>query len=546
MPVPIAPGESLPRSAWISLAIGTTTAFLVTVDATVVNVAFPSIAEDLRAGPTGLSWIVSGYAVALASFLLLTGRLADRFGRKRVFLVGLGLFVVASLFCGLAPTTGLLVAGRVLQATGGAVLLAVSLALVLPQFPADRRAMAVGYWGAMGSLGAAFGPSIGAVVIEAFGWRAIFLLNVPTGVLIFALAWWHFAESSDPAARGERLDMIGVPLGTFGVAMLMVAMVQGGDWGYASTRTLAFVVVGVVLLPLLIWRSMTHPRPLLDLELFRVRSFSSSTAAFFLYSLGFVSGFLLNSLLMQRLWGYSVLETGFGLTPGPLLAALVSAPAGRFADRYGHRWLVTTGCAACATGYVLLLVRIDADPSYARVFLPANILVGVGIGLSIASLTSAALSDISPQRFAVGNATVQTVRQVGAAFGIAAVAALFGDRSGEAALTGYERGYVWVILAFAAAAIAMMASFPAGSATTRRRPRCAPRPRAAAADLHASSRPASPTSSPGLSRRTLTRQRNQHERGAGHTTRLCDGPYSWGGVIMQMKVAVFFVGFATS
>ncbi len=459
--------EPVPREAWLALAVGTATAFLVVVDVSVVNVAFPSIADDLGSGAAGLSWIVSGYSVSLASFLLLAGRLADRMGRKRVYLAGLATFVAASLICGLAVNTGMLIGARVVQAIGGAALFPASLALALPLFPASRRAMAIGWWGSMGALGAAFGPSIGALFIDWFSWRAIFLLNVPTGVVLFAMATRFFSESLDARARDERLDLIGVPIGTVGVALIMVAIVQGEDWGYADARAVGFFLVGATLLPLLIWRSLTHPRPLLDLALFRIRSFWSSTGAFFLYSLGFVAGFLMNSLLMQRLWDYSVLETGFGLTPGPLVATLLSAPAGRYADRWGHRWLVSAGCALCAGSYLLLLVRLDSEPSYLTVFLPANLLLGVGVGLSIASMTSAALADVGPERFAVGNATVRTIQQVGGAIGIAAVVALFGDPAIADAVPAFRHAYLWVVVAFGAAAAAMVVTFPQGSAVDR-------------------------------------------------------------------------------
>ena len=470
MSAPAASVEPVSREAWLALAVGTSTAFLVVVDLSVVNVAFPSIAEDLGSGAAGLSWIVSGYSVSLASFLLLAGRLADRVGRKRVYLGGLTAFVAASLVCGLAVNTEMLIAARVAQAVGGAALFPSSLALILPLFPPGRRALAIGWWGSMGALGAAFGPSIGALFIDWFSWRAIFLLNVPTGALLSVMAVRFFTESLDPDARDQQLDLIGVPLGTAGVALVMVAIVQGEEWGYGDARTVAFFLVGLSLLPVLIWRSMTHPRPLLDLSLFRIRSFWSSIAAFFLYSLGFVSGFLMSSLLMQRHWGYSVLETGFGLTPGPLIATVLSAPAGRYADRWGHRWLVSAGCALCAGSYLLLLLRIGEAPAYVAVFLPANLMLGVGVGLSIASMTSAALADVPAQRFAVGNATVRTVQQLGGAVGIAAVVALFGDPTVSESISAFEHAYLWVVVAFGTAAVAMIALFPTGSAAERSHP----------------------------------------------------------------------------
>ena len=460
--------EQVERRSWLALGAATAATFMVVVDVSVVNVAFPSIQESLDVSQTALSWIVSGYSITVGSFLLLAGRMADRRGRRRVFHLGLTVFAVGSLFCGLAPSVEVLIAARVVQALGGALITPASLAMVLPEFPMSRRSAAIGVWGAMGALGAAFGPSIGALLINGLGWRWIFYINLPIAVAVMAASHRLVRESRDETVAG-RLDVVGVPVGTSAIALIMVAIVQGEVWGYNDGRVIAFAVVGVGLLPLFLWRSRSHANPLLDLTLFRVRSFWASTASFGLYSLGFTAGFLMSSLLLQRLWHFSVLEAGFGLTPGPITATLLSFPAGRLADRLGHRWLVSAGAALCGLSYLLLFVRVGESSAYFSVFLPSNLILGLGVGLSIAAFTSAAMSDIPPTRFAISSATVRTVQQVCFALGISVVVALFGSPEAGDLLSGFQRAWVWVVACFAASAMLCAVAFPSGTAARRAR-----------------------------------------------------------------------------
>lgn len=336
------PPTEVSREAWLALAVATSAAFLVVIDVSVVNVALPSIAEDFTATTTELSWVVSGYNIALASLVLLAGRLADRRGRRKIFILGVIGFLAGSALCGLAPGAGSLIAARIVQAIGGAMLTPASLAMVLPQFPLAKRGVAIGVWGAMGALGAAFGPSVGAFLIEASSWRLIFLINVPIGILVVIAATRLVPESRDETATGP-LDLVGVPIGVAGVALVMWGIVRSESAGITDASVLGLIVIGLALIPVVVWRSARHPAPLLDLSLFRSRSFSVATAAFWVYSLGFTAGFLLNSFMLQRLWGMSVLETGFALTPGPIVGAISSAPLGSVSDRIGHRWVVAAG-----------------------------------------------------------------------------------------------------------------------------------------------------------------------------------------------------------
>lgn len=456
------PAAEVTREAWLALAVATSAAFLVVIDVSVVNVALPSIAADFDATTTQLSWVVSGYNIALASLLLLAGRLADRRGRRRTFMIGVVGFLSGSALCGLAPNAEGLIAARVVQAVGGALLTPASLAMVLPQFPLAKRGVAIGAWGAMGALGAAFGPSVGALLIEASNWRLIFLINVPIGALVVVAATRLVPESKDDTATGP-LDVVGVPIGVVGVALVMWGIVRSEDVGWSDPSVAALVGAGLVLLPVVVWRSTRHPAPLLDLTLFRARSFSVAVAAFWFYSLGFTAGFLLNSFMLQRLWGMSVLETGFALTPGPIVGALSSAPLGSLSDRIGHRWVVAAGALVCSGSYLWIRAMASEEQEFVRVFLPANLALGLGVGATIAGMQSAAMSEIAPHQFASANATIRTIQQVGYAIGISVVLTLAATLD----LAGFQAGYTWVVAAFAFAAIVVAVLYPSGSATSR-------------------------------------------------------------------------------
>jgi EmrB/QacA subfamily drug resistance transporter len=456
----------IPRSAWLALGITTMVFFLTVVDVSAVNVAFPSIGDDFDTDRTELSWIISGYNIMVATGLLPAGRLADSIGRKRVFIPGVAVFMLGSLASGLAPSVGALIGARVLQAVGGAVVSASSIAVVLPEFPANKRGTVIGIAGATAALGGVAGPALGSVLIDAFSWRAIFLINVPICILILVLSPRLLRESKDPSATG-RIDLLGVPIGTLAVALIMFGVVQSETWGLADARTVALVVTGLALIPALIWRSARHPEPLLDLELFRVRSFASAAGGVAIYSAGFTSGFLVNSLLLQDLWDQSITTTGLALLFSPILAAVGSPLAGNWADRFGHRWVLGVGSALCGLANIAYLLVLDDDPSVFGGFVPISLFVGVGVGLSIASWSSAGLSDIGPARFGVANATSRTIQQCCYAVGIAVVVTLLAVGGERSELTGFRWAWTWVAACYLLAAVVIVATFPAGSSSDR-------------------------------------------------------------------------------
>ncbi len=458
--------QAVPRSAWLALLVTTVVFFLTVVDVSAVNVAFPSIREDFAVSNSELSWIISGYNVTVATGLLLAGRLADSIGRKRVFMPGVVIFMLGSLLCGIAPSVNTLIAARVVQAVGGAVVAASSLAVVLPDFPLSKRSTVIGIAGATAGLGAVAGPAVGSVLIELFSWRSIFLLNVPLCLLILALAPGLLRESKNPNARG-RVDLLGIPIGTAAIALIMFAIVQSESWGLTDGRILALLVVGLALVPLLIWRSARHPEPLLDLTLFKIRSFASTNAGAAFYSSAFTAGFLVSSLVIQEMWDQPLSTTGLALSPAPVLAAVASPLAGRFADRFGHRWLLGFGSSLCGLAYLLYLLLLDETPAVFTRFVPISLLLGIGIGLSISSWSSAGLSDIGPAKFGTANATVRTVQQCFYALGIAVVVTLLATGGERSELTGFRWAWIWVAGAYLLSAAIIMISFPSGSSEDR-------------------------------------------------------------------------------
>ncbi len=460
------PPATIDASAWLALGVTTIVFFLVVIDVSAVNVAFPSIADDYGVDEADLGWIISGYNITVASLLLVAGRFADSLGRKRLFLPGVFVFMLGSALSGIARNETELVAARVVQAIGGAIISPTAIAVVLPEFPPSKRSLAIGITGATGSFGAVVGPALGSLLIDLWSWRAIFLINVPLCLIVLAIAPRLLRESKNPAATG-RIDLLGVPIGTIGIGLVMVAIVRSETWGLTDGRTLALFFVGLALIPVLIRRSARHPEPLLELDLFSVRSFRSANLGVALYSLAFTSGFLVNSLLLQRLWDQSITTTGLALVSAPMLAAVISPVSGRLADRIGHRWILTIGSVFCAVGYLAFYAVLDADPRVWDRYVPISLPIGIGIGATIATWASAGLSDVSPAKFGTANATLRTVQQVFYALGISIVLALLAARTGAEELEGFQWAWLYVAAMYLASAVAVAATFPAGSSSDR-------------------------------------------------------------------------------
>src|SRR4051812_33650968 len=446
--------------AWATLFITSVSMFLVSMDVTIVSVALPQISRDFSdTSSATLSWVFTAYNVTFAALLLLAGKLGDRWGRKKAFQIGLVLFLAASVLAAISPGAGVLITARTLQAAGSALIYPASLALLLLEFPASRRSMAIGVWGGIAGLGAAIGPTLGAMLVEWAGWRWVFFINVPfVASSLFAGAF--VLRESKGERPNERFDPIAVPLAAVAVGLLVLGVVQGGPWGWDDPRVLACFVGAAVLFPVFIWRSAHHPRPLLDLELFRLRSFSTGCAAQALYIGSFFGWLVLMPSFFQSIWGWSPLAAGFALAPSPTISGLVSPLAGRAADHIGHRGLIIVGTGLSAVGMVWWVLAIGPEANYARDVLPGMILLGLGGGAGFSTLTGAIMRDVPVRFYSMAGAARSTIFQLGAAIGIALAVALLGVPE-DAGVSDYARSWVMGAVGALACAVIVLLGYPA-------------------------------------------------------------------------------------
>ena len=320
---------------WRVTAIVGAGVFMASLDLFIVNIAFPAIARHFGHTSLGtLSWIISGYAIVFAALLVPAGRWADAFGRKRAFLIGLAIFVVASAACALAPSVGVLICARLVQAVGGALMLPTSLGLLLPEFEAHERHVAIGIWAATGGVAAAAGPPLGGLLVQA-DWRWVFLVNVPVGLLALALGARTLTERRE--AGGARPDVVGALALIVAIGSLVVAIVKGQEWGWDSPRIVALLAASALLLPAIWWRSGRQPAPIVEPAMLRVRSFGLAVGASLLFFGGFGAMLLAGVLFLTTVWRESVLTAGLMLFPGPAMATLFSVPSARLGARVGFR-----------------------------------------------------------------------------------------------------------------------------------------------------------------------------------------------------------------
>ena len=437
--------ERVPRSAWLTLAVVSVAVFMVAMELTIIALALPEIRAALSgATPAALSWVVNAYSIVVAALLLLSGWLADRYGRKRVFRTGLALFALGSVAAGASTSIEMLIAARALQAVGGSMQYPAGLALLLGAFPRNRHQTAIGAWGAMGGLAAATGPALGAVLIEAFGWRAVFYVNVPVALTALIVGARALPESTGEAP-GTKADMVGVPLASLGVGAVILGIVQGETWGWASASTVGSFAAGVLLVTAFALRSRRHPAPLFDLDLLRIRSFALGNLGSLFFALGFFSLLVPLPSFIQEVWGWSALETGLAYSVGPLVSFLVAPQAGRLADRIGNAPLLIAGSACGMAGLLWLVGVVSTEPSLPQL-LVATVLVGISAGTGFSQLVGAALRDIPPERYAMATAGRTTFFQLSVAFAIAVAFTMIGQPAGPAAeLAAYNT--VWMVCA---------------------------------------------------------------------------------------------------
>ena len=363
------------------LLLSSVAVFMVFLDVTIVNIAFPAIRRTFAdTSLSDLSWVVNAYSVVMAALLVPAGRIADRVGRRRVFFVGLVLFLLGSVMSGAAPSPAALIAARIVQAVGGAALLPASLGIVLDAFPAERRATATSVWAAAGAVAAAAGPSLGGVLVESTSWRWAFFVNLVIAIgLLPAPGLLRETRDSDSAGRP---DLFGAAMLVLAVGALALGIVKAPTWGWTSGRVLAAWLIAAVFTAATAARSAHHPAPVLEPAILRIRTFRSANAAFFVFSIGFYALLLGNILFLTEAWHYSLLEAGFAVSPAPLMAAVAAAAGGRLTGRFGSRSVAVPAlllfCGAC-----LAYHAAGSRPDYVGHWLPAQLLSGTAIGLDI-------------------------------------------------------------------------------------------------------------------------------------------------------------------
>jgi EmrB/QacA subfamily drug resistance transporter len=427
---------------WKVLLITSVGLFMASLDLFIVNIAFPDLARDFEGvSLSSLSWVLNAYAIVFAALLVPAGRIADRVGRKRVFVAGLAVFSVASALCAAAPSVPFLVVARVLQATGGAMMIPTTLGLVLPAFPPTQRPLAIGIWSAISGVAAALGPPLGGILVQV-SWHWIFLVNVPIGALTALLAIRTLDEVRAP--EDGRPDLLGAALLALGIGLLTLGIVKGPDWGWGDTRDIAAFASALALIATFVRRSARHHAPVIELPLLRVRSFALANLATLVFFAGFGSMLLSGVLLLTEVWGYSALQAGFALSPGPLTAATFAIPSGRLGGRIGQRPVAAVGGLVFAAGFAYILATVGSQLSYATTFLPGFVLGGAGVGMTLGTLPAAATASLPSDRFATGSAVFGMARQLGSAIGVALLVALL-SAEGDNLLAGLRHGW-WLSL----------------------------------------------------------------------------------------------------
>jgi EmrB/QacA subfamily drug resistance transporter len=442
---------------WKVLAVTSIGLFMASLDLFIVNIAFPDLSRSFDdASLSSLSWVLNGYAIIFAALLVPAGRIADRVGRKRVFIIGLLTFSLASALCAVSPSIPFLVGARVLQAAGAAMMIPTTLGLLLPAFPPEQRPVAIGIWSAVAGVAAALGPPIGGILVQ-LSWHWIFLVNVPIGIVTVIAAIRILDEAKEP--EDGRPDLLGALFLALGIGVLTLGIVQGPEWGWTDARVLGSFAAAIAFVAAFLYRSAHHRAPVIELPLLRVRSFALANLATLVFFMGFGTMLLAGVLLLTEVWGWSELRAGFALSPGPLMAAIFAAPSGRLGARIGQRPVATVGGLVFAGGFALMLATVGPRPEYATTFLPAFMLGGIGVGLTLGTLPAAATASLPPGRFATGSAVFGMARQLGSAIGVAVLVALI-DSAGGDLLSGLQHGW-WFALGSGLGAAALAFSLPA-------------------------------------------------------------------------------------
>jgi EmrB/QacA subfamily drug resistance transporter len=465
------------RTRWLALYVLCLGSLMIVLDSTIVNVALPSIREDLGFSASSLAWVVNAYLLTYGGLLLLGGRLGDLYGQRRLFIIGITLFTVSSLACGLSTTQGFLVGARAVQGVGGAIASAVSLSLIMILFTeTGERAKAMGVFGFVAAGGGSVGVVLGGVLTDALDWHWIFLVNVPIGILVCALCL-RLLPAPERAAGTGRLDVPGAVTVTASLMLAVYAIVNGNQEGWTSVQTLGLLAAAAALLALFLAIEARVAAPLMPLRLFRLRNVATANAVGVLWAAAMFAWFFLSALYLQLVLGYSPLEVGLAFLPSTLIMGAFSIGlSAKLVMRFGIRAPLAVGLSLAAVG-LLLFVRAPVDGSYLADVLPSMILLGFGAGMAFNPVLLAAMNDVDPSEAGLASGVVNTSFMMGGALGLAVLASLAAARtnslrdSGEGSLAALAGGYH---TAFLVGALFALTAAALGTALLR-----APRPAAA-------------------------------------------------------------------
>jgi EmrB/QacA subfamily drug resistance transporter len=445
---------------WWTLGTVSVGLFVIMLDNTVVNVALPAMQHSLNMTLSELEWVVAGYALTFAAFMLTGGKLADLLGRRLLFSLGLAIFTGASLACGLAPNGGFLIAARVVQGFGAALMNPATLSIITATFPPRQRGTAIGIWAGVSAMALAIGPLVGGLLTEHVNWNWIFFINVPIGVLGL-VAIQAFVDESRDTSHEQRPDVPGLVSSGVGLFALTYAFIEANNYGWGSTRILAAFAVAAAALAVFVVLEGRQRLPMLDLSLFRNRTFTGANTAMLFVGLAMFGTFFYVSLYMQNVLGYSPVEAGASFLPMTCLIIVLAPRAGKLSDQFGSRWLVGGGMTLLAI-MLLYYSTLGANESF-WVILPGLLIGGVGMGLTMTPTTAAAMSAVAVDKAGVGSAVLNSSRQVGGSLGIAVMGAIVasgaaGLHTPAAFLTGFHDALrVAALLAIAGAVVATAA-----------------------------------------------------------------------------------------
>ena len=429
------PSTSPVANPWLVLSVLCAAIFMLLLDTTIVNIAQVKMKEDLGANLTQIQWVLDSYILTYAVLLLTFGRLGDVFGRKKMFILGMVIFTLASGFCAGAQWVGdqigvsgivMLIFARVLQGVGGAFMMPQSLSLLTVAFPPEKRGAAMGIWGSVTALGAVIGPVVGGLIVTNFAWEWVFLINLPVGAFAIFATRRIVPESRDPHAS-SRIDVPGVALSSSGIFLVVYSLIEASHAGWTSAQTLGLLGLGLGLIVAFVLWERRAADPMMKLELFKIRNFWVGNVIGFAISFGMLGIFFPMTIFLQGVLGFTPIRAG--LTMAPLsISIMLSAPfAGRLVDRIGARWILFAGQALTASGILFLITRIDLGVDWLHL-LPALMMIGVGMGMTFAPMTAAAMRDVPPRIAGSASGIINTVRNVGQVLGIAVLGSVLQSR----------------------------------------------------------------------------------------------------------------------